>query len=135
FRELALHLRRRAVARPARDGGAQCLDDRRMRVSQRERPPGEHVVNVAIAVHVPQIRALPPRDEARDAADGAKGAHGTIDAARDQFLRAREEPLRFTRLHAGLPCRASVTLLAGACPEDASSDRTCEAASCPCRTQ
>ena len=73
--------------------GAQRLDDRRMRVPQGERPPREHVVNVAIAIHVPQIRALPPRDEARDAADGAKGAHGTIDAAGDQLLRAREQPL------------------------------------------
>ena len=33
-------------------------------------------VDVLIAVHIPQIRALPPRDEARDTADGAKGAHG-----------------------------------------------------------
>src|SRR5690242_16613242 len=106
-----------------------------MRVSQGERPPREHVVNVAIAVDVPQIRALPTRDEARDAADGAKGAHRAIDATGNHLLRAREQPLRFTRLHAGLPCRASSMLLADACPEDASSDRTCEAACCPCRTQ
>src|SRR5512144_2871754 len=102
-----------------------------MRVPQGKRAPRQDIVNVAIAVHVLQICALPPGDEARDAADSAKGAHGAIDTARDQFLRAREEPRRFRRLHADLPCSVSLKRCVAMEASGASSLSAREATSCP----
>jgi hypothetical protein len=48
--------------------------------------PGTEVVNVAIAVRVPQICALAALDKGRLATHGTKGAHGRVDPARKQLF-------------------------------------------------
>ena len=58
-------------------------DDGRMRVAERSRAPRADVVDVALAVGVPQIRALAAREKARRAADRAKRAHRRVDAGRE----------------------------------------------------
>ena len=62
-----------------------------MGVAEDGGPPRSHVVDVALAVDIPQVRAVAARDEARRAADGAKGAHRRIDARRNRALRTGEE--------------------------------------------
>ena len=54
-------------------------------------PPRADVVDVALAVGVPQVRAFAAREEARRAADRAKRAHRRIDAGGNRALRAREQ--------------------------------------------
>ncbi len=67
------------------------LDHFRMGVADDGRAPRADVVDIALAVRVPEIRAFGARDEARRAADGAEGAHGRIDAAWRGFLCAGKQ--------------------------------------------
>src|SRR5205085_10508738 len=72
------------------------VDDRlqrlRVRVPERERPPGHHPVDVAAAFDVLQVRALRPADEEGFVKpDGAHGANRRVDAAGDQLERAAVE--------------------------------------------
>ncbi len=46
-----------------------------------QRPPGHHVVDEAVAVHVLDGGAGRPLDEQRNAADGLEGADRAVDAA------------------------------------------------------
>ena len=64
------------------------LHDRREGVAQDHRSPGAEVVDVAVAVRVPQVRAFGARDEWRIAADGAKGADRRVDAAGEELFGA-----------------------------------------------
>ncbi len=91
-----LHLRRRGRPErgPARRGLRDRGDDLRVRVPERERPPGEAVVDQAISVLVLHDRALARAEKERRSAHVAEGAHGARDAARERLLRAREERLR-----------------------------------------
>ena len=50
-------------------------------VAENHRPPGAEVIEVAIAVGIPEIGALGADDEGRLAADSAKRTHRRIDAA------------------------------------------------------
>jgi hypothetical protein len=63
-------------------------------VAEDERPPGTDIVDVAIAVGVPDVRAQAANQERRVAADRAEGANGRVDAAGDKllgtFCRARD---------------------------------------------
>jgi hypothetical protein len=49
-------------------------------VTQDERPPGEYIVDISVAIDVIQIRTFPTLNEARSASYTPKGTHGTIDA-------------------------------------------------------
>ena len=60
--------------RPCR-GALHGLDHLRMRVAQHHRPPGADVVDVALAIRVPQVRAGGSLEERRRAAHRAKRAH------------------------------------------------------------
>ena len=79
-RELELERARRAVARPAAHGLLERGDDPRVRVAEDQRPPGQDVVDVPVAVDVDEVRALAALDEERRAADGPERAHGRADA-------------------------------------------------------
>ena len=49
--------------------------DRRVTVAEDHRPPGADVIDVALSLGVDEVRAFGAGNEARRAADGAKGAH------------------------------------------------------------
>src|SRR5208283_5881485 len=55
------------------------------------RSPGADVIDVALAVGVPQVRAFAAGEEARRSADRAKRAHRRIHPAGDAALGAREQ--------------------------------------------
>ena len=85
-----------AVGAPKLVPRAAALDRRhhvRVGVAEDQRPPGADVVDVAVAVDVVEIGALAALDEQRLPAHRAEGAHGRIDAAREQVQRLREESL------------------------------------------
>jgi hypothetical protein len=91
FGHLDLGFRRRAESQSPHYGVLHRLDHLGMGVAQHQRAPGADVVDVALAVGVPHIRAFAAREEARRAADRAEGAHWRIDAAGNGFLGAGEE--------------------------------------------
>ena len=99
LRHLDLHLRRGAERQAVRRRFPDGVDDRRMRVAEDRRPPRSDIVEIALAVGVPQVRAVAARDEAWRAADGTIRAHRRIDACGDRALRAREE--LFVAIHDG----------------------------------
>jgi hypothetical protein len=57
-------------------------------MSENEWAPGEHVINVAVAVHIVEIGPSSTRDEERLTTHSAEGPHGRIDTARYEALRA-----------------------------------------------
>src|SRR6267143_6032666 len=75
-----------APARLRGDG----FDDLRMRVTQNQRPPGTHIVDIFISVGVPQARACRAIDDDGISAHGPKRAHGAIDSP-DENLRPPAE--------------------------------------------
>ena len=84
--------RARAERRAPRGGVRDGLDDARRRMAEDQRPPGHHMVDVAVAVHVEDVRPFAALHEQRVAADALEGAHGRIDAAGDDALRLGEQP-------------------------------------------
>ena len=78
---------RQAVAHGALHGFAHG----RMIVADDHRTPRAHVVDVPLALHVPQISAIGALGKERLAADRFEGAHGRIHAARQQLAGAGEE--------------------------------------------
>src|ERR1700674_445888 len=62
-----------------------------MDVAEDHRPPGTDVVDVLLAIGVPEIRTLRAFDEPRRAADRAKRAHRRVHTAGNGFLGAFEE--------------------------------------------
>ena len=71
----------------------------RMGVAQDERSPGADVVDVFVAVHVPDAGALATPDEGRLATHGAEGADGAVHPAGDEGLGLGEERVGNTMLH------------------------------------
>ena len=63
--------------------------------------PGADVVDVFIAIDIPDAGALGVIDEERLAANGAKSADGGIDAAGDERLGLGEEGVRLGVVHDG----------------------------------
>ena len=57
-----------------------------MGMSQDHRPPGQHVIDVDILIHIVEARSFRTRDEARLSSHRAERANGAIDAAGDQLL-------------------------------------------------
>ena len=82
------------------EAGAACQrlldrrDDLGMAVAQEQRPPGADVVDVLVAVGVPDVRALAAHDEGRRAAHAAERPHRRIHAAGDGLLRAGKQRFR-----------------------------------------
>src|SRR5688572_14838414 len=62
-----------------------------MAVAGDHRSPRADVVDVALALDVPEMRAGRAGEEQRRAADRAERAHRRVDAARDQLACARKQ--------------------------------------------
>ncbi len=86
FRHLQFQLRWCSEAQPARSGILHGPDDFRMGVTQHQRPPGSHVVDVALAIGVPHIGAFAASNKYRRAADRAECPHRRIHPSRDDQL-------------------------------------------------
>ena len=84
FGEISLILVRSAKAGAAPGRLADGLDHGRKRVAQNHWPPGAEAVQVAVAVRIPQVRAVGPLDKRRIAPDRAKRSHRRIHAPRQQ---------------------------------------------------
>jgi len=65
----------RAKREAFHDGALHRVQHRRVTMPQNHRAPGADVVDVALAVGVPEVGPLCPADEARGAAHCAEGAH------------------------------------------------------------
>src|SRR5438132_1572496 len=65
-----------------------------MRVSQNGRPPGADVIDVLVAVHIPDAGTFGPVNEERLAANAAKCAHRRIHASRNTFESLGEQLVR-----------------------------------------
>ena len=78
--------RGRSKAGAVRSGLLDRFDHGRKSVAEDHRSPGTEVVNVAIAIGVPQIGALAALDKGRLATHGAKGADRRVDPAGKQFF-------------------------------------------------
>ena len=59
------------------------LEDFRMGMAKNRRAPGADIVEVFIAIHIPDARAPGLLDKERLPAHRAKRAHGRVDATRD----------------------------------------------------
>src|SRR4029077_20529983 len=72
------------------------VEHSRRRVTENDRAPGQHVVDVLAAIHIPEARAGAATDDERLTAHAAERAHRRADAAGKQrarpfhyFVRAR----------------------------------------------
>src|SRR6266851_4902107 len=83
-----------AKAHTARGGFAQGVNHHRRRVSQNCRAPCSDVIDVLIAIDIPDVCTFCTADKKWFATDGTKCAHGRIDAAWNTFLRFRKKLLR-----------------------------------------
>ena len=59
------------------------IEHRRRRVAEHERAPRQHVVDVLVAIDVPDARAFAARHDERLAADAAERAHRRVHARRE----------------------------------------------------
>ena len=91
FGQRHLERRRYAEARAVFHRLAQRIEHHRRRMAEDERPPREHVVEILVAVDVPDARPLPALDDERLAADPAERAHRRADAAGEELTRAGHE--------------------------------------------
>ena len=91
FREFHLGFGRCAERQRARGGRLRRFDHRGMRVPGEHRPPGADIVDIALAVRVPQVRPRGALEERRRAADGAKCAYRRVHPGGNARLRARVE--------------------------------------------
>ena len=72
-------------------GGFHGGDDFGVAMAEDGGAPGEDVVDVVVTIHIPYAAAAGAIDEEGLAADGAKGAHGGIDAAGNVIQRLGEK--------------------------------------------
>ena len=91
--QLDLALGRRAEGKALHGGLLHRLQHRGMAVPEDHRSPRSDVVDVALAVRVPEVRPQRARDETRCAAHGAERAHRRIHAAGNELARALEKLL------------------------------------------
>src|SRR5262249_31542396 len=95
--QLDLALGRRAVRGAVLGRLADRRDDLGRAVAENQRTPGEHVVDVLVAVGVPDARAARPGEEAGLPAARLERADRRGHAARGHPLGALEQRLRFGR--------------------------------------
>ena len=81
FGHFDLDFGRRAEAQALQGAFAHRIHDGGERVALQHRPPGTHVVQVAVAIHIREPGTLRGREEHRRAADAAKRPHRRVDAA------------------------------------------------------
>ncbi len=91
FGELDFALGRGTEAKAVEGGALHRFEHRRVAVAKDHGAPGADVVDVALAVGVPEVGALGALHEARRAAHGLEGAHGRVDAARDELAGALQQ--------------------------------------------
>ena len=94
LRQIHLGLGWGPVARTARCGILDGGDNAWMSVAGDERAPRSQIVDISIAVGVPDDRAFASSDEAWRSADGTKRPHGRIHSTREVLLRFGEQRLR-----------------------------------------
>jgi hypothetical protein len=103
FRHLDLGFGRRAERQAARGRILHRLHHVRMGVADDRRAPRTDVVDITLAVRIPEVRAFGAGDEARRAAHRTEGAHRRVDAARRGFLGAFKQLVVFgNRGHVGI---------------------------------
>ncbi|MCY1534316.1 hypothetical protein D9M68_696840 [compost metagenome] len=93
FGQLHLTLGRRTVGKAFQHRFLHRFQHGRVAMAQDHRAPGADVVDVLLAVGVPEIGTLGALHETRCAAHGAEGAHGRVHAAGDQGLGAVKQLL------------------------------------------
>jgi hypothetical protein len=81
FGHLDLAFGRRAERQAARGRILHRLHHVRMGVADDRRAPRTDVVDITLAVRIPEVRAFGAGDEARRAAHRTEGAHRRVDAA------------------------------------------------------
>jgi len=59
-------------------------------MTENHRPPGKTIIDILVAVGIVEIRTFCLFDEDRIRADSFEGADGTVNSARDDFLRVPE---------------------------------------------
>ena len=57
-------------------------------VTEDQRPPGAHIIDVPVFVGIPKMRSLPANDKRRVASDRTKGAHRRTYTAGNHLLGA-----------------------------------------------
>jgi len=93
FGQLDLALGRCAKREAIEYGFLHGFEHGRMAVAQDHRAPGADVVDVFLAVGVPEVGALGALHKAGRATDGTEGAHGGVDATGDHLGGAVEQLL------------------------------------------
>ncbi len=93
LRELDLSRGRRSERGPLRRRARRGVDDLGARMSEQERAPALHQVDVPLTVDVDQVGALAAIDEHGRAADASERANGGVHAAGDHAARAIEQLL------------------------------------------
>ena len=79
-----------AEAGPVARGLPQRLDHRRVGMAQGQRPPRADVVDILVAVHVPDPAALSPRNERRRSLNRPERPHRAVDSTGDVLLGLRK---------------------------------------------
>ena len=97
FRELHLEAGRNAETRAATHHIVKRVEHHRCRVAQHQRAPAQHVVDVAIAIDVPDVGAFAALHHERFTTHAAERTHRRVYAARKQLACARHHSLRFRR--------------------------------------
>ena len=82
--ELDLERAGRTEREPVAQRCGDRADDRRVGVPEDGRSPAADVVEIPVAVHVPDVRATPRGEDKRIPAYGPEGADGAVDAAREE---------------------------------------------------
>ena len=80
-------------------------------MTEDERPPAAHQVEIAIPIDVPNPRPLAARDEWWCPADGTISANRTVDPAWDQALRRIEEFPRTIGAYVGSSLRPNASVI------------------------
>ncbi len=111
FGQFGLSFRRGAEAGAAGQRVLDRPDDIGMPVTQEQRPPGANVVDVLVAVGVPDARSLATDDKRRRASHAAESAHWRVHAAGNGFLRPGEQSLRLRSVHSEFYASPGTTLL------------------------
>jgi len=97
--ELHLPSGRGAKAGADLEGLFDGLQDGGVAMAEQEGTPTANVVDIAVAVRIPDVGALAAGDEGRGAADAAESAYGRIHAAGNGPLGAFEKSLRLGVVH------------------------------------
>ena len=87
LRQLIFRFRRRTKARATARRFFDRRHDARIRMPQNERPPRADVIDVAIAIDIPQIRSFTALNDNRLSADAAKRPRRAVHPSRHQLPR------------------------------------------------